>query len=198
MLCIPFAEGILDGATLEQAWLARMTESPALEVPHWNTAVPVHGIIAAKCFSRQNDGAIPRFKHSCQRGACMLPQHVVALSSDQRREHTFTDCRFTSGHITGNGPIPLYCPDHGPECRPASAVISEEETVVACWMYYNGLTSLDQAPRHMLGSIPEELLDSRLRTFRLEADGGEDSGQCYMYYIHTKTLRGYVQGQDDM
>lgn len=51
----------------------------------------------------------------------MLPEHVFIPGG-----RTFENCRFAGSHTTRNVLPPLYCPDHGPECRPGSAVISEE------------------------------------------------------------------------
>lgn len=166
--------------------------NPLVFVPQWGEEVPVQSIIAAKRHGSEDDGLPRRYAQSCYNKACMLPQHTFIPPPGWGTQEP-SRCRFIPKTPDYYSPIPLTCPEHGPDCRPASAVITGMETAVACWVYNKKCTSLDQVPQEHFGGIPEHLLDVELRIFKVRVARDEDGDKCYAYLTHTNTLREYIR-----
>lgn len=192
LLCLPYMGGALEGSTLAEALEKRLHDSPSRWVPCWERNVPVHSIIAAKQELPCNNGDLPRFAHSCYNKACMLPEHTFIphpdISDDGR-------CEFVPRVPPYDRLIPLYCPTHGTNCRPASAAIGPTAIAVAGWMHYHGYTSLAQVPHARLGRLTPEMLNTRLDTFRaVVVQDGEDENY-HIHFSHAKTLLEYINRQ---
>lgn len=196
VLCIPFKGAKLNNASLKDALQSLPGKDSLVWLPLSNRYIPVQNIVAIKTGHCNMDNGIPATATSCHNDDCILPEHIC-LQSDQTQT-----CKTGHGDIDGHmwteeSYIPFNCPILSTACRPASAVISPEETTIASWMYYMGHSSLGKVPIDKLleEEIPDELMDCRLRTYKVHVKVSEDGVENFLKFSHDTSLREHIDAR---
>lgn len=194
LLCVPFLGDRIQKSTIATAWRERGQQIKSVEVGPILERVDVQSIIAANGKVAHDDMPAQPPILTCRNKTCMLPQHMLIPSLTPPWED---NCPLIHEYPAGSTVIPLKCPGlPGQPCpyRPASAVISEQETFLACWLYSHGHTSLGRATLRELTAdgIPDDLLDANLRLFKVGIDKEQKPVRCYAFLDREVRFRDYI------